>query len=73
MKEKLIIFETFRFQPEGWGLPISQVILKILPALKKEHDKWVKGGWHKETNEWEVSEFQDFIEFLADKYCEKKT
>ena len=84
-KEKIIEFlfevKNPNFNLEGkeleWTqanvvIPLKEIISKILPELKEEHDEWLKGGWHKKTNKWKASEFQDFIEFLEEKYGSKK-
>ena len=63
--------ETIIVKCVGWYK--SELIKDLLPELKKEHDRWLNGGFVKngKLGGKKVREFQSFIEYLNAKYNTK--
>ena len=79
IKEKIIKFDleiwaNAPFKPE---IPFSQILPKILSELEKEHKEWLKSGFTKKESDkfrgkkLRAKRFQNFIQFLKEKYANK--
>ena len=52
---------------------INIITPEILPEIEREYKLWLKSGWIKKGKSKNAKEWQDFIQYLNNKYDNKTT